>query len=146
MAGGSPTMAYVPFGLDAPVYPPENQALARRIVDCGGALISACEPQAVAVADAFVARDRLQAEHADAVVLVSSERDGGAMHAVRYARELGKPAFAVTPPPDAPEGESHWGGNVDALASGALALPRNADEALRVLYDRLPHVFARYTR
>jgi predicted Rossmann fold nucleotide-binding protein DprA/Smf involved in DNA uptake len=62
-------------------------------------------------------RDRLQAAHASAVVLVVSDADGGAMHTMRFAREAGRPRFALV---------SEMSGNALALASGARPLPDDA--------------------
>jgi predicted Rossmann fold nucleotide-binding protein DprA/Smf involved in DNA uptake len=72
----------------------------------------------------LVRRDRLQAAHAVAVVLVQSEAGGGAMHAIEAARRLGRARFAFEP--SAPE---TYGGNERALADGARCLPWNARQA-----------------
>ncbi|HEU5480372.1 MAG TPA: hypothetical protein VFU90_11090, partial [Candidatus Tumulicola sp.] len=86
--------------------------------------------------EAFVERDRLQAEYSVAVVLVASELGGGALHTLEFACELARPRFALQPP-GAAEGRPEWAGNLNALAGGAFPLPFDLTEAIRILNDRL---------
>jgi DNA processing protein len=124
LAAGIPTVAFVGYGLGA-TYPPEHRELEREIVAAGGAIVTDCAPGTPVCDDALILRDCRQAEYARAVVLVISERDGGAMHTVRFARQFGKPVYAVTYDAD---------GNRDALAKGAIPLPTDVDEALRIIH------------
>jgi len=129
---GTPTFAYVGTGLGA-TYPLEHAELEERIVAAGGAILSESIPGEAVTRWSLVRRDRLQAAHAAALVLVQSEADGGAMHAVTAARKLGRPRFAFEPPrgdgaADATSaGETaagaRYAGNAQALAEGAVALP-----------------------
>ncbi|MFN2461748.1 MAG: DNA-processing protein DprA, partial [Candidatus Velthaea sp.] len=105
----------------AVTYPAEHAQLAGDIVRGGGALASERLPADSVTRWALVQRDRLQAAHARAVVLVESDLDGGAMHTMRFARELGRRRFAVASPAS---------GNASELAGGAVALPWNVDAAL----------------
>ena len=116
---GLPTIAYVGTGI-ARTYPPEHEELAEAIVAHGGALASENAPHDGATPWSLKRRDRLQAAHASAVVLVVSEIGGGAMHTMRFAHELGRPRFAV---------DDEASGNAAALAEGAVRLPRDAGEA-----------------
>jgi DNA processing protein len=116
---GLPTVAYVGTGL-ARTFPPEHAELAETIVARGGALASERPPNDAASDWSLMRRDRLQAAHAEAVVLVVSDLAGGAMHAMRFARELRRPRFVLD------DGAS---GNRAALAAGALLLPRDVDAA-----------------
>src|SRR5579863_2526570 len=135
IAGGNPTVAFVGYGFGA-TYPPENAELEREILQHGGAIATLRAPGEPVTAATLVERDRLQAEFAIAVVLVASEIGGGAMHALRFARDLGKPRFAVQPP-DAAQGDAAWAGNVRALADGAEPLPFDVNEALQILRARI---------
>jgi DNA processing protein len=117
LAAGVATFAYVGSGLGT-TYPPENAELAERIVAGGGALLSELLPDEPVTRWSLVRRDRLQAAHASALVLVQSEADGGAMHAVRVARELGRARFAFVP-----RAGDAFAGNVRALSEGATAVP-----------------------
>jgi DNA processing protein len=134
LAAGTPTVAFVAYGFGAS----DNPELEREIVDAGGGIATVREPNAAVTEEAKIERDRLQAEHARAVVLVCSEIDGGAMHAMRFARELEKPRFAVMPPRNA-SSDLYWSGNTAALLEGATPLPLKVDEALRRLHE-LGHI------
>lgn len=135
LAAGRPTVAFVPFGFGR-TYPPENAELEREIVQRGGALATPLEPGESATDESFVERDRLQVEYSEAIVLVASERSGGAMHAMWFARELDKPRYAVEPPEPAKE-PAQWAGNVRALAEGARPLPLDVEAAVRIIDERL---------
>ncbi|MGA8535630.1 MAG: DNA-processing protein DprA [Candidatus Tumulicola sp.] len=135
---GNPTVAFVGHGFGA-TYPPQNAALEREIERCGGAVATLRAPGESVTEASLVARDRLQAEYADAVVLVASEPEGGAMHTLEFARALSKPHFAVRPPDEA-QGLPSWAGNLRALAGGAAPLPLDVSEALQILRARIDPV------
>jgi DNA processing protein len=128
LAGNVPQVAYVGTGL-ARTYPPEHAGLSDDIVAGGGAVAAERLPWETVSAWALIARDRLQAAHADAVVLIESEPDGGAMHTLRFARELGRPQFAC---------DISAGGNRLALTSGALPLASNISDAVSTITRLLP--------
>jgi DNA processing protein len=113
------TVAYVGAGL-ARTYPPEHAHLADAIVAGGGAVASEHAPQDGASAWSLKRRDRLQAAHARAVVLVVSDTAGGAMHTMRFAAQLGRPRFAL---------DHEASGNRAAIADGAIPLPWDVDRA-----------------
>ncbi len=128
---GAPTLAYVGTGLGV-TYPPENHALEEEVVSRGGAVASERLPDEPVTKWALVHRDRLQAAHANATVLVASEIDGGAMQTMRFARTLGRARFVL----DA-QGQPEYAGNVQARADGAIALPLDVKAALRILHANL---------
>ncbi len=121
LAANRPTLAYVGSGLGS-TYPPEHAELAERIVANGGALLSELLPGETVSRWSLVRRDRLQAAHAAAIVLVQSEAAGGALHALRAAKALGRPRFAVSP-----RDGSRYAGNTIAIAEGAAVLDLGAD-------------------
>lgn len=125
---GLATLAYVGTGLGV-TYPPEHHALEDEIVARGGAVASERLPDEPVTKWALVHRDRLQAAHANATILVASEIDGGAMQTMRFAKDLGRPRFVL----DA-QGEREYAGNVQARADGAIALPFDVKAALRILH------------
>lgn len=131
LAAGAPTVAFVGYGFGS-TDPPENEELERAIIEHGGAVATMRERHEPVSAEGLVERDRLQAEHARAVVLVCSEIEGGAMHTMRFARELGRPRFAVRPPEGAQD-DPAWAGNLQAIADGAIAIPFDVDRALAVV-------------
>jgi DNA processing protein len=120
-----PTLAYVGTGLGV-TYPPEHRALEDEIVARGGAVASERLPDEPVTKWALVHRDRLQAAHALATVLIASELDGGAMQTMRFAKDLGRPRFVL----DA-KGGSQYDGNVQARADGAVALSADAAAAAK---------------
>ncbi|HET9393269.1 MAG TPA: DNA-processing protein DprA [Candidatus Rubrimentiphilum sp.] len=128
---GVPTVAYVGTGLGV-TYPPENRSLEEEIVAHGGAIVSERLPDEPVSKPALVHRDRLQAAHARAVVLVASESNGGAMLTMRFAKQLGRPRFAV-----AAYGDPSYSGNAQAHADGARVLPFDVDRALHALQEFL---------
>lgn len=91
------TWAAMPSGLDL-VFPPSNAALATRIVEEGGALISEYLPGTRPHPTFFVERDRLQAALSQAVVVIETGLTGGTMHTVRFARALRVPLYVTFPP------------------------------------------------
>lgn len=128
---GAATVAYVGTGLGV-TYPPEHRALEDEIASRGGAVASERLPDEPVTKWALVHRDRLQAAHAIATVLVASEADGGAMQTMRFAKTLGRPRFVL----DA-QGQAEYGGNVQARADGAIALPFDLKGALRTLHANI---------
>lgn len=133
LSAAMPTVAYVGHGFGA-TYPPEHGELENAIVASGGAIATERLPGESVTRWSLVKRDRLQAAHARVVVMVCSEVDGGAMHTLKFARELGRRCYVVRPPQIGSQGERFWAGNVRALAEGATALPLDVNEAIRILH------------
>ena len=125
LEAGLSTIAYVATGLGI-TYPPEHRALEEEIVARGGAVASERLPDETVTKWSLVHRDRLQAAHARAIVLVASEIDGGAMQTMRFAKELARPRFVL----DA-NGASEYAGNLQARADGAVPIPFAIDTALK---------------
>jgi DNA processing protein len=128
LAAGAPQVAYVGTGI-ARTYPPEHAGLAEEIVAGGGAVASDRLPDEGVTGWALTQRDRLQAAHARAVVLIESEIGGGAMHTLRFARELGRVRFAC---------DRAASGNRAALADGAIPLDDDIAAAVAAITTRLP--------
>jgi DNA processing protein len=131
MAAGFPTIAFVGYGFGA-TDPPEHAELEEAIVRAGGAIATLLPPRTPASEQSRIERDRLQAEHSSAVILVCSELGGGALYTMRFAEELGKRRFAVSPP-DKMKGRPEWAGNLKALEDGATPIPFDVKEALQKL-------------
>jgi DNA protecting protein DprA len=127
LAANVPTLAYVGHGFGA-TYPPEHAELEARIVAAGGAILSEYLPGESVTKWSLVRRDRLQAAHVTSVVLVVSERDGGAMHAMTTAKKLGRSRFAL-----APRGAQRDSGNWVAIHEGATSVSWNSSEAADAL-------------
>lgn len=91
------------------VYPAENQPLARAILQ-RGALLSEVHPYAQAKPTHLVARNRLISGLCDALVVVETRIDGGAMYAARRAFEQGRTVYAL---------DNAASGNQALIAEGA---------------------------
>ncbi len=127
MDGGASTIAYVGTGLGI-TYPPEHRALEDEIVARGGAIASERLPDEPLTKWSLIHRDRLQAAHARATVLIASEVDGGAMQTMRFAKDLGRPRFVL----DA-SGANGYTGNARARADGAIPIPFDVDAAVKTI-------------
>lgn len=92
------TWAVLAHGLHT-VSPSSNRELATRIIN-DGALISEYPPGESARRYHFVERDRIQAGLADAILVIESGINGGAMNTVRFARQAGVPVWVTFPSTD----------------------------------------------
>jgi DNA processing protein len=112
-AEGGFSVAVLGGGILAP-YPTaeKNHGLAEKLL-ARGVLVCECAPSAPVSSTRLVARNRLISGLSEALVMVESEADGGAMHAVRFAMAQGRAVYA----PDLPRS-----GNRHVLANGGLRL------------------------
>lgn len=136
MGAGLPTIAYVGTGLGI-TYPPEHQALEDEIVARGGAVATERLPDEAVTKWSLVHRDRLQAAHARATVLIASEIEGGAMQTMRFAKDLGRPRFVL----DA-SGAPEYAGNAQAQRDGATPIPFAVDVAIKKIQSSLTQATA----
>jgi DNA processing protein len=127
LAGGVPTLAYVGTGIDR-TYPYDRRDLEAQIVGAGGGIASEQAAGAGATRWTLMRRDRLQAAHAFATVLIVTEATGGAMETLRFARRLSRPRYALS----ACAGEP-CDGNALAIAEGAIPLPWNVERACELI-------------
>ncbi|MDX2139280.1 MAG: DNA-processing protein DprA [Chloroflexota bacterium] len=79
------------------VYPPENMSRAKAI-SMYGALISEQMPYAESKPTYLVARNRIITGLCEAVIVIETELDGGAMHAARRALEQGRKLYTLDLP------------------------------------------------
>lgn len=107
------------------VYPPGNQELAERIGE-SGALVSELHPYGSANAQRLVSRNRIISGLSQAVIVVESDAQGGAMYTARFAREQGRPVYTFDSPAS---------GNRSLIESGAIVLRR--DDPLDLLLGAL---------
>lgn len=95
----TPTVAVMAGGLDR-VYPAENRALAKAILEHGGALVSEQRWGVAPQRSSFVQRNRIQTGLAAAVVVAQTGRVSGTMHTARHAAAQGRPVFCPVPHTD----------------------------------------------
>jgi DNA processing protein len=93
LAAGGRTAAVLGNGLDI-IYPPENLELYRRIAG-NGAVVAEFPFGRRADRQSFAMRNRIISGICEAVVVVESDVDGGAMITARFAGEHGRLIFAV---------------------------------------------------
>ena len=98
-AGGA-TVAMLPCGHDR-ITPRAHVPLAARIAR-EGAVVSEYAPDVAAQKWTFLARNRLIAAAADAVVVVEARERSGALNTAAHARRIGRPLLAVPGDVDRP--------------------------------------------
>ena len=94
LEGGSPTVAVLASGPEI-IYPRENEDLAARILDEGGALVSEYRPGVKPATHHFPVRNRIISGLADGVLMTEGTVRSGAMITMKYARVQNRPRFAV---------------------------------------------------
>ncbi len=92
--GGGPTIAVCATGLDR-VYPARHKALAHRIVEAGGSLVSEFAPGTEAVAAHFPRRNRIIAGLTLGTLVVEASIDSGSLITARLAADMGREVFAI---------------------------------------------------
>lgn len=120
-AGGT-TVAVMPGGLDT-VHPRSNFALAKRILQNGGALVSEYPSGTQPFRSNFVARNRIVAAIADGVLVVEAAAKSGTMHTAGFALDYGRPVMAV---PGAITNTMSTGTN-NLIVTGARLIQKTAD-------------------
>ncbi len=92
-AGGH-TVAVLGNGLGS-VYPPENEALAQRIVDSGGSVVSEMEMSQKPSKWSFPMRNRIIAGLCQGVLVVEGDRKSGSLITAQLGLEEGRDIFAI---------------------------------------------------
>jgi DNA processing protein len=118
LAKGGNTVAVLGCGV-LNVYPEPNRPLADRMIQ-QGALLCEVHPQASPNAASLVARNRLISGLSEAVIVVETGVDGGAMHAARFAFDQQRPVYAV---------DNGALGNRELMANGAIPVSPDWDGA-----------------
>ena len=94
LEGGGATIAVLGSGADV-IYPPENEPLAARILDSGGAIVSEYAPGTRPSPGNFPSRNRIISGLCEGVLLVEGSQTSGAMITAGLAGEQGRDVFAV---------------------------------------------------
>ncbi|MBI1999485.1 MAG: DNA-protecting protein DprA [Parcubacteria group bacterium] len=93
---GLPTVAIPGSGLDpSALYPATNRALAEKIVQNGGALLSEFEPDFKATIYSFPQRNRLMAGISRGVLIIEAAEKSGTLITARLAMDYNRDVFAV---------------------------------------------------
>jgi DNA processing protein len=123
------TVVVAPAGFLAP-FPSHHRGLFDRVVAAGGAYLSLVPDHQTATRAAFFSRNACLAALSHAVVIVEGSFRSGARNTTRWARQLGRPFFAV---PAAPW-HKRGGGCLIELRLGAR-LCTHARDVLEVLEE-----------
>lgn len=81
---------------DDVLYPRSSERLAKDILYAHGTLLSEFSPSTKAAKWTFLARNRVMAALADAILVAEAKENSGTLVTARYALELGKPIGCIT--------------------------------------------------
>ena len=96
LAGSGKTIAVLGSGIDdVSIFPKENLALVKKIVDSGGAVISEYEPQAKSEIWYFPERNRIVSGLSRGALVVEAPEKSGALITARLALEQNREVFAI---------------------------------------------------
>jgi len=118
-----PTVAVLGHGLDR-IYPTANRALAKRILDQGGALITEYPSGTAINPSYFPARNRIIAALGDATVVVEASNKGGALITAAIAASYHRDVFAIP----GRLSDTYSTGTNNLIATNHAYLMRNADD------------------
>lgn len=94
IAAKGKTIAVLGSGLDI-VYPSENVELYKKILLCGGAIISEYSLGSLPEKNHFPSRNRIISGLSNGVLVVEAKKKSGTMITVDYALEQGKDVYAI---------------------------------------------------
>ncbi|HEX8994380.1 MAG TPA: DNA-processing protein DprA [Candidatus Paceibacterota bacterium] len=129
LAAGLPTIAVLPSSVDdASIYPATNRALAARILERGGALISEYTEGSRPAKWTFPARNRIMAGLSHATLLIEASEKSGTLITARLALDYNRDVLCVPHP----IGSENGAGNNRLLREGATLI-RSSDDILEAL-------------
>jgi len=91
---GGITVAVLANGLNS-IYPASHTTLAQRIIEQGGTIISEYPPGMPSLRHQFIARNRIVAGLAQALLVTEAAEKSGTLHTARFALEQGQDVLAV---------------------------------------------------
>lgn len=114
LRNGSPTIAFLPSGLDT-IYPGEFAQWTDAILERGGALVSEYPANLRMSRQNFHQRNRLIAAQGTATLIVQARQRSGTYMTANRAAEIGRPLWVVPGHPQSP----NYSGNIKLLIEGA---------------------------
>jgi len=135
IAAGGRTLAVIGSGLGQ-LYPPENMALAEKIANGHGAVVSEFSLNTKPDKKTFPMRNRIVAGWASSVLVVECPQWSGSLITANLANDMGKPIYAVPGPIDSP---SSAGCNKLIRSGATLVMSADdivSDSEVLPLFDR----------
>ncbi len=117
LLGGGKTIAVLACGLDS-IYPAQNENLAKRIIETGGAIISEYSAGTEAFKNQFLERNRIVSGLSAATVIIEAPEQSGALVTARLAAEQGREVFVVP----GPMNHSNYLGSHKLIRDGATLI------------------------
>lgn len=131
---GLPTIACLPSSVDdASIYPAANRALAHRILESGGALVSETKGPWKAMIHNFPARNRIMSGMSKATLIIEAGEKSGTLITARLALDYNREVLAIPH-----ELGKETGEGVNRLIREGATLVRNSNDILQVL-DLAPY-------
>lgn len=122
LSAGGRTIAVLPSGLHK-IYPAQNENLAKRIIDTGGAIISEYPAGTPAYKDNFLKRNRLISGLCLATVIVEAPQRSGSLSTAGHAADQGREVFVIPGPVNHP----NFAGSHALLRDGARLITSAKD-------------------
>lgn len=131
-AGGA-TVAVLANGLDK-IYPASHTQLARRILEQGGSIMSEYPAGTPALKQHFIARNRIVAGLAQALLITEATEKSGTLHTARFALEQGRDVLVVPGNITSPNSV----GTNNLIRAGAIPVTSVADILYALGAEHLP--------
>ena len=131
------TIAVLGSGINA--RNPEKPALERYILECGIFISELDDPNTPTEYKHLMRRDRITAGLSDAIFVVETDPDGGAVHTARIGKKLGKMVYTIDWDSSKKYKSKHQGGNTKMISDG-IAEPisiLDADKEFKRELDRI---------
>ena len=125
LSNGLPTIGVLAHGLNR-LYPPQNRQLAKRMLKCGGSLLTEMRTDVKMTPNLFPVRNRIIAALSDATIVVEASKKGGALITANIASGYNRDLFAFP----GRIGDKYSEGCNAIIASSKALLIRDADDVM----------------
>lgn len=122
LRGGSPTIAVLGNGLPK-IYPAQNENLAKKIIQEGGAIVSEYETDMPSYKNQFIQRNRIISGLSLAVVVIEAPAKSGALATAGFAARQGREVFVIP----GPVNHSNYAGSHSLIRDGARLVTSTED-------------------
>ncbi len=133
------TLAVLANGLDK-IYPAQNENLARKIIELGGALISEYPLGTPSYPNQFLERNRIISGLSTATIVIEAPERSGSLATARFAIEQGREVFVVPGPVNHP----NYAGSHKLIRDGARLIT-SAKDIFEDLGIEIPNYKAQIT-